>query len=97
MSRIVWTRSAEGDLHRLHRFLAQHDSIAAARAITAIVEGVSRLAIFPALGRPAHDMPSEYRECFISFGDSGYLILYRVASNRIAVLAIRHGRESGYE
>jgi plasmid stabilization system protein ParE len=51
----------------------------------------------PEIGRPSTDMP-ELRELVISFGDSGYVALYRYdpVDDVVFVLAFRHQREAGY-
>lgn len=41
-------------------------------------------------------MPPEFREWFIGFGDSGYVMLYRYDGELLAILAVRHGKEAGY-
>jgi plasmid stabilization system protein ParE len=47
-------------------------------------------------GRRVEEMPPEFREWFIPFGDGGYVSLYRYDGQTVAILAIRHGREAGY-
>jgi plasmid stabilization system protein ParE len=42
------------------------------------------------------DMEPEYREWLIDFGDSGYVAMYRLAGDRVVILAVRHQRELGY-
>lgn len=93
MARLFWTAGALQDLDRLRRFLQAKDPGAARPAIRL---GVSRMARFPASGRPANDMDAVFREWFIPFGASGYLILYHLADSEIHVLAVRHGLESKY-
>lgn len=96
MARLFWTAGALQDLDRLRRFLQAKDPGAARRAMAAIRQGVARMARFPASGRPANDMDAVFREWFIRFGASGYLILYHFADNEVHVLAVRHGFESKY-
>jgi hypothetical protein len=38
-----------------------------------------------------------FRERWIAFSASGYLALYRLHGPRAVELAVRHGRELGYE
>jgi len=38
----------------------------------------------------------EFREWFIQFGDSGYLVLYRFDGKLVTILAVRPGKEAGY-
>ena len=96
MSRLIWSRSALGDVQRLHRFLVSRNPDAARRAIVAIRRGVRILAALPASGRPAEDMEVEYRELVIGLGDSGYVVLYRYDGAIAVILAVRHQKQAGY-
>jgi hypothetical protein len=42
------------------------------------------------------DMEPEYRVWLIDFGCSGYVALYRLAGDRVVILAVRIQRELGY-
>ena len=57
---------------------------------------MKRLATHPEIGRPVEEMPTEFREWFVRFGDSGYVTLYRYDGELVTILAVRHGREAGY-
>lgn len=96
MTRLIWTPPAVRDVARLHDFLAPKNRKAARRAVRAIRQGVKALAAHPEIGRPIEEMPPEFREWFIQFGDSGYVALYRYNGELVAILAVRHGREAGY-
>ncbi|MBV8337671.1 MAG: type II toxin-antitoxin system RelE/ParE family toxin [Alphaproteobacteria bacterium] len=96
MARVVWTPPALRDLARLHGFLLPRNPNAARRAVRAIRRGVRVLAAHPEIGRPIAEMPPEFREWLIPFGNSGYLMLYRHDGELVAILAVRHGREAGY-
>lgn len=96
MARLVWTPRALGDMARLHTFLAARNGGAARRAIRTIRQGVKALAVHPEIGRPVDEVPPEFREWFIRFGDSGYVVIYRYDGALVVVLAVRHGREAGY-
>ena len=96
MTPLIWTPPATRDVHRLYQFLAAKSPDAARRAIQAIRQGVQVLAKQPGIGRPAEEMPIEYREWIINFGDSGYVVLYRFEANAAYLLAVRHQREAGY-
>ncbi|MFZ4539708.1 type II toxin-antitoxin system RelE/ParE family toxin [Propionivibrio sp.] len=54
------------------------------------------LILQPGIGRPVLDLPPEFRELVIDFGDSGYIARYHVSPDLVTVLAIRHQREVGY-
>lgn len=95
MPRVVWSPSALLDVQRVYRFLAPKNIDAAKRAVKAIREGVKVLALQPGLGRPIDDMPEEFREWIIDFGDSGYVARFHIASDAVTILAIRHQKEVG--
>jgi plasmid stabilization system protein ParE len=79
----------------MHTFLAPKSRDAARRAVRAIRQGVKALASHPEIGRPAEEMPPEFREWLIQFSDSSYVILYRYDGKLVAILAVRHSREAG--
>ena len=97
MPALKWTPQALADVQRLHRFLADKNPGAAIRAVQTIREGVRILASQPRIGHPADDLDAEYREWLIPFGQSGYLVLYRIDAGAVILLAVRHGREAGYK
>jgi plasmid stabilization system protein ParE len=96
MPRLIWSQPALLDVQRLYRFLAPRNLEAAKRAVKAIREGVKVLELHPGVGRPVDDMPDEFREWIIDFGDSGYVARYRVDPDVITLLAVRHQKEVGY-
>lgn len=93
MPRLIWSPAALRDVERLHGFLAPRNREAARRAIR---QGVKLLGQRPEVGRPAEEMPIEFREWPIGFGSGGYVILYRYDGQQIVILAVQHGREAGY-
>lgn len=97
MPRLIWTAEALTDVDRLYRWLLSKDADAAKRAVAAFREGVKILAKSPHIGRPTEDMDPEYREKLIDFGNSGYVLLYRLDGETVALLAIRHQKEAGYQ
>ncbi len=66
------------------------------RAGETITKAIGLLGQQPHIGRPIKNMPTEYREWPIDFGDSGYVVLYRLTSGGLPILAVRHQREAGY-
>ena len=97
MPRLRWSPQSLRDVARLHDFLASKSRDAARRSIKAIRQGVRLLGKFSELGRPVEELPSEFREWVIEFGNGAYVALYRYDGNEVVILAIRHGREVGYE
>ena len=84
-------------LDRCRRFLEEKSPEAALRAGQVISRRLVSLETAPASGRPV-DGDMILRELLISFGDSGYVALYRHVPEDDAVylLAFRHQREAGY-
>jgi plasmid stabilization system protein ParE len=58
-------------------------------------QGVRVLGQQPGIGRPIDEMPDEYREWIIDFGESGYVARYRLDSSGVTILAVRHQKEVG--
>jgi plasmid stabilization system protein ParE len=96
MPRLIWSRPALLDTHRLYQFLAAKNLDAAKRAVKAIRDGVKILAHQPAMGRPIPDLEPQFREWPIDFGDSGYIVMYRTDGLTAVILAVRHQKEAGY-
>ncbi|AKJ26918.1 plasmid stabilization protein [Caldimonas brevitalea] len=84
------------DLERLRTFLQSKAPDAAQRAGRAVAQALKVLGQQPHIGRPVEEMPIEYREWLIDFGDSGYVALYRIDGDLVTILAVRHQREVGY-
>jgi len=95
MSRVIFAPAAVRDLERLREFLRPKNLAAAERAAKVIIHGVQALGELPRIGRPIDDLPEEYRDWLIEFGDSGYVVRYRIDDDFVVVLAIRHQKEAG--
>ena len=96
MPQVRYAPGAIRDLQRLREFLRLKNSAAAQRAGETIVKAVQILGHQPQVGRPVEDMPDEYREWLIDFGDSGYVAKYRIDGDAVTILAVRHQKEAGY-
>lgn len=97
MPRVIVTEGAGQGLELCRQFLAARNPLAARRAGQIIQRQLAFLETTPDLGRPLPELPA-LRELIISFGDSGYVALYRhePADDAIYVLAFRHQKEAGY-
>jgi plasmid stabilization system protein ParE len=93
---IRWSQGALRNIVRLHDFLVAKNANAARRAVKTIRQGVQILSCHPEVGRPIDDLPPEFREWVIEFGQSAYVVFYRFDGKQIVLLTIRHGREAGY-
>lgn len=96
MPRVIFAPAALRDLERLRAFLRSKNPSAARRAGEAILQGVQGLGAQPRMGRPIEDLPEQYREWVIAFGDSGYVARYRMDGDVVTILAIRHQKEAGF-
>ncbi|MFT4195454.1 type II toxin-antitoxin system RelE/ParE family toxin [Ottowia sp.] len=96
MPSLTWAPGAAADVQRLYRFLRSKNPDAARRAVHAIRGGVKVLTLQAQIGRPIEDMPEPYREWLIDFGDSGYVVRYRIDTEAVTILAVRHQKEVGF-
>ncbi|EKS9799052.1 MULTISPECIES: type II toxin-antitoxin system RelE/ParE family toxin [Burkholderia] len=94
---VRYTRAAREDLVRLYRYLLERDVDAAARALEAIERGVAMLRLFPFTCRKIDEGNPFLRELIVSFGTSGYVLLFEIESaEQVTILAVRHQREDDY-
>lgn len=97
MPQVIFASAAIRDLQRLRDFLRPKSVDAARRAGEVIRQGVKILSAHPHLGRVVDDLPEEFREWLIDFGDSGYVVRYRIdGGDAVMILAIWHQKEMGY-
>ncbi|CAN7272764.1 type II toxin-antitoxin system RelE/ParE family toxin [Trinickia sp. LjRoot230] len=83
-------------MQRLRELLRPKNPDAARRAGEAIRRGVHTLGTHPRMGRLVEDLPDQCREWPIDFGDSGYVVRYRLDGDTVTILAVRHQKEAGY-
>lgn len=98
MMGVVWTRNALQRLREAYYFLLQHDKDAAETAVGKIRHSISLLRNNPQLGRPVLELPgSNTRELIVSYGASGYVVLYELEDSRVVIMNLRHQKELGYQ
>lgn len=94
---VRYTRAAREDLHRLFSRLAELDPQAAKRARSKIASGTEILKQFPFSCRKAAADSPLLRELVLSFGSSGYVMLFEIDNaSTVTILAVRHQREDDY-
>ena len=95
MAAVVYSARALDHIERAFKFLRDQNPAAAVSAVTAIQSAVDNLAAHPLVGRRVE---GELRELIISYGQTGYVALYRfvISRDEVRVLAIRHQRELGF-
>jgi len=94
MPQVIFSPAAIRDLERLRDFLRPKNPSAAKRASETILKAVRALGMHPHMGRLVEDLPQQYREWLIEFGDSGYVVRYRIDENTLTILAVRHQKEA---
>ena len=95
--RVRYSPAARDDLKRLYGFLLEHDTVAARRALAAIIKGAELLREFPFACRKLDPKNPLLRERLVSFSVSGYAMQYEIEDEHtITILAVRHQREDDY-
>ena len=95
MARIIYAARALADLERVTEFLLDTEPHAASETVSLVTAAIETLENHPLIGRA---YSPDVRELVISRGRTGYVALYRFmpARDLVAILSIRHQRESGY-
>jgi toxin ParE1/3/4 len=83
--RVVWTGRAIADLAAIDAYISAFNPLAAARLSAELVAAAESLTGYPHRGR---SISSKRRQLATA---SPYLIRYRVASDHVLILTIRHG------
>lgn len=96
MAQVVYSARSLAHIERAFRFLREKNPAAAQEAVSAIQSAVESLSAHPLIGRR---IEGELRELVISYGQTGYVALYRfvVSQEEVRILAIRHQRELGFQ
>lgn len=94
MAKIKWLPEEQEDIERLHAWLKDKDTDAAARAASCILQGARLLKKSPHIGRPMSDAEGR-RELFIAFGAGAYVLRYKLESNEVVIIVrVWHSREN---
>jgi plasmid stabilization system protein ParE len=92
---VVYSARALDHLEHAFEFLRRENPDVAPAAVQAIRSAAMLLGEHPLVGRRLH---GDIRELVISYGQTGYVALYRFvpALQEVRILAIRHQRELRY-
>jgi plasmid stabilization system protein ParE len=95
VAQVVYSGRSLEHVERAFQFLRDKNPSAALHAVAAIRSAVDNLAAHPLVGRR---IEGELRELIISYGQTGYIALYRfvIARDEVRILALRHQRELGF-
>lgn len=89
--RVEYSPESIYDLIRLREFIEIKNPIAARRVANELLDGISKLRLFPKIGLPvvrASD-PKIVRDLFIG----NYTVRYLIGNDEIYILRIWHGKE----
>jgi len=87
MRRIIWSPGAVDDLRNIRDYIGQFNPSAAAGFAARLVAAADSLADFSERGRP---MEGRRRELLV---DWPYIIRYRIETERVIILRVRHGAQ----
>jgi plasmid stabilization system protein ParE len=95
VAQVVYSGRSLGHIERAFEFLRRENPAAALSAVSAIQSAVENLAAHPLIGRR---LEGQLRELIISYGQTGYVALYRfvVSRDEVRMLSLRHQREVGF-
>jgi plasmid stabilization system protein ParE len=96
MAQVAYSARSLIHIERAFQILRDKNPAAAQQAAAAIQSAVDSLMAHPLIGRRVE---GELRELVISYGQTGYVALYRfvVSQDVVRILAIRHQRELGFQ
>lgn len=95
MAQVAYALRALDCIERALQIIRDTDPAAAGTAVAAIESAVASLETHPLIGRR---LAGEMRELVISYGQTGFVALYRfeIVRDEVYVLAIRQQRELGF-
>ena len=95
MAQVVYSAKSLDHIERAFQFLREKNPGAATSAVEAIRSAIDNLGAHPLVGGR---IEGELRELIISYGQTGYVALYRfvIARDDVRILAIRNQRELGF-
>ena len=95
--RVRYTRAAREDLQELFARMVTFDARAARSARARIAAATDILKQFPFSCRKAQADSPLLRELVVSFGHSGYVMLFEIDdATTVTILAVRHQREDDF-
>jgi len=95
VAQVVYSARSLDHLERAFELQRKENPGAALSAVSAIQSAVENLVAHPLTGRR---LEGELRELIISYGQAGYVALYRfvVLRDEARILSLRHQREVGF-
>jgi toxin ParE1/3/4 len=86
---LIWSDYALQDIGDIHAYIAQDNANAASETIDRIIQATEKILEFsPFAGRKGR--VKNTRELVIA--DTNYIVVYRVKQERLAIIAVLHGR-----
>ena len=85
---VYWTETALGHLRGIHEYIAQHSPLYAERVVDRLARRSVQIGTFPNSGRM---VPELQRVDVRAVLEGPYRVIYRLAPDRIDVVAVFHG------
>lgn len=92
MPTLIWLPEALEDIVRLLHFLKDKSTTATQKAAHLIKAGADLLQKQPMIGRLMDD-DTERRELFLPFGNSAYVLRYKLDDEKVVIIRVWHGKE----
>ncbi len=86
--KVIWTPRAQRRLQEIHDYIAQDQPVNAARWVARVLDRGEQIGEQPRSGRI---VPEYQRESIREIFEGDYRIIYRIRSQRVDVLSVRHG------
>lgn len=86
--KVIWTPRAQQRLQEIHDYIAQDQPVNATRWVARVLDRGEQIGDQPRSGR----MVPEYgRETIREIFEGDYRVIYRIRSQQVDVLTVRHG------
>ena len=85
---LVWSDEAQSDLLAIVRYVAERNTVAAARLGHSIEQSTEQLPRHPYLFKTSERMPG----CREIVAHPNYIVIYQVRANQIRILRVLHAR-----
>jgi plasmid stabilization system protein ParE len=86
--KVIWTPRAQRRLQEIHDYIAQDQPVNAARWVARVLDRGEQIGEQPRSGRV---VPEYQRESIREIFEGDYRIIYRIRSQRVDMLSVRHG------
>lgn len=92
MKTVYWSPEARSQLREIQQYISyQHAEVAAGEMVKRLLSRTRQLAVAPLSG---HKIPNDYQFELRELLENPYRIIYRVKSDQVEILTVKHYRQS---